>query len=553
MTQVAESLSYSRILARVISRSLIGLGLLLLVAASADAATNLWWDDAYQQRFNIEINTGELVPDKGYDGYTARIDTLDTATLIAAGDMQPDCSDLRILFFDGLGWTELPRHVLGCNSATTDIRFMISADIAASSSDDNYYLYYDNPAPGPLPAMNETNVYLWYDDAQTNRISSYTRGRVDPWHGTGWDDSLVYLGNTYRYDNGDNFTSGYRIPVDERDVYIETEFRHERCYPLNITTGLLVRGAITSGFGGGESSDNYYASNRGEFPNQGGPNSACTSGGYTHDGSIIKNERTNIVVTGPNPDDVIRNRWRRQGLAAWSVAPTSLAFWDEDDTGNWAALGYPSPANLQVQGTDAVNENTNRGFAAIMTAQDRGRFRGILIRRYISPEPSLVLTPAPRAPVVLLNKSALTVFDPVNTVSNAKAIPGSWVEYTLVASNSGSGASDPDSLVVTEPLPANVAMFVGDLTGPNTGPVEFIDGTGSAASGLSYIYGGLGDLSDSLEFSTDGVSWNYIPTGDAQDFDAAVRFLRVRPVGSFAPADSGTDREFSLRFRVQVR
>ena len=37
-----------------------------------------------------------------------------------------------------------------------------------------------------------------------------------------------------------------RREVDERDVYIEAEFRHERCYAFNITTGLMVRGAITS-------------------------------------------------------------------------------------------------------------------------------------------------------------------------------------------------------------------------------------------------------------------------------------------------------------------
>lgn len=525
---------------------------LLFAALRADAATTLWWDSAYQQRFNIAVSTGATAPDKGYDGYTARVDGLDTAALIAAGDMQADCSDLRIAYYDGLVWAELPRHVIGCNTAATDIRFMMTADIAASSSDDNYYLYYDNPAPGALPAMNETNVYLWYDDASVNRIGSYTRGRTDPWHGTGWDDSLSYNNSGYyQYNNGDNFTSGYRQNVDERDVYIEAEFFHTRCYPLNITTGLMVRGNITSGSGGSESST-YYASNRGEYPNV-GLGAGCTSGGYTHDGSILKNDRQNVVVTGTNPPDVLRRTWRRQGLAAWSAGPTQLAFWDEDDANNWDALGYPSASNLQVQGSDSVAENTNRGFAAIMTAQDRARVRGILIRRYVSPEPSLVLTAAPRSPILLLTKSALTVFDPINTVTNAKAIPGSWVEYTLVATNSGSGSSDPDSLTVTEPLPANVALFVGDLTGVNSGPVEFIDGVGAAASGLTFVYGGLADLSDSLEFSTDGISWNYEPTADAEGFDAAVRFVRVTPAGAFAPADSGTDREFSLRFRVRVR
>ena len=49
--------------------------------------------------------------------------------------MQVDCSDLRITYYDGLAWQELPRHVLNCNSTTTDIRFMLAADIPASSND----------------------------------------------------------------------------------------------------------------------------------------------------------------------------------------------------------------------------------------------------------------------------------------------------------------------------------------------------------------------------------------------------------------------------------
>ena len=531
---------------------LLTISVALLIPAIAGAATSLWWDTAYPKRFRVDVNTGAIAPDKGYDGYTVRIPALDTAALIAAGDMQADCSDLRLVYYDGFTWTELPRHVIGCDTAQTDIRFMLTADIAASGLDDNYYLYHDNPAPGPLPAVNETNVYLWYDDATLDRSGAYVRGRIDPWHGTGWDDSLRFRGNSYRYDNGSNFSSGYRRNVDERDVYIEAEFRHDRCYAPNITTGLMVRGAITSGVAGSESSDNYYASNRSEFPNQGtGRN--CTPGGYAHDGSIVKNERSNVVVSATNPPDIARNRWRRQGLAAWSAAPTNLAFWDEDDTGSWSALGYPAAANLQVAGTDGVNDNTNRGFAAVMTAQERGRLRNILIRRYVGDEPLLVLTPEILSPILALTKSALTVFDPVNNTLNAKAIPGAWVEYTLTAINSGAGSSDPDSVLVTEPLPATVSLFVGDLGAGGNGPVEFTDGAGSSASGLTYSFGGLADATDSLEFSIDVINFDYVPSPDSDGFDPAVRYVRVNPGGSFAAADSGVTREFSLRFRVRVQ
>ena len=155
------------------------------------AATTLWWDTAYADRFEIDVTTGTNVPDKSYVGYTARVATLDTQALIAAGDMQADCSDLRMTCYNGISWQELPRHVINCNSPTTDIRFSMVVDIPASSNDDNYYLYYNNSSPAALPAMTTTNVYLWYDDASIDRSGSYIRGRIDSWHGNGWDNSLA--------------------------------------------------------------------------------------------------------------------------------------------------------------------------------------------------------------------------------------------------------------------------------------------------------------------------------------------------------------------------
>ena len=101
-----------------------------LASRVAVAATDLWWDASYRYRFNVNVTVGPNAPDKGYDGYTARVVTLDTSVLIAAGQMQADCSDLRMAYFDGLGWQELPRHVIGCNTGQTDIRFMLVADIA---------------------------------------------------------------------------------------------------------------------------------------------------------------------------------------------------------------------------------------------------------------------------------------------------------------------------------------------------------------------------------------------------------------------------------------
>lgn len=518
-----------------------------LASGTALAATPLWWDVAYERRFNVDVATGANVPDRGYIGYTARVPVLDTQALIAAGQMQADCSDLRMTYYDGLSWQELPRHVLNCNTPNTDIRFALVADIAASGNDDNYYIYYDNPAPAALPAMTPTNVYLWFDDASVDRSASYIRGRVDNWHGNGWDNSLAWNpGGFYTYDTGDNFTSGYRRAIDERDVFAEAEFFHSGCYQLNITTGLLVRGIIQSGTLGSESSNHYYASNRGEYP------SGCTAGGYNHDGDIVTGNRQTTAINGPNPPDVVPNVWRRQALATWLVNPTNATFWDEDLSANWAALGFPDASNVQVTGSDA-NDDEGRGFAAVMTAQDIARVRNVLFRRYVEPEPALALTPETQPPSLVLQKTVLTVFDPVNLTTNPKAIPGSWVDYTITTSNSGRGEVDDDTLVVTDPLPANAALFVGDLVGPGSGPVEFIDGPGASSSGLTYTWGGLADPGDDVEFSTDGVTWTYVPVPDADGFDAAVRYIRVNPAGIFLGTTTATPTTFDLRFRLRVQ
>lgn len=502
----------------------------------------MWWDTGYSGRYNVAVNVGTVAPDKGYLGYTARIVALDTQALVASGDMRADCTDLRVAYYDGLSWQDLPRHIIGCNTASTDIRFALAQDIGASSTDDNYYLYFGNSAPGQAPAMTETNVYLWFDDASVDRSASYIRGRLDNWHGSGWDNSLTWNpAGYYSYDNGDNFTSGYRRAVDERDVYIEAEFFHTGCYQLNITTGLLVRGT-TQGSPSNESSNSYYASNRGEYP-------GCTSNGYTHDGDVVVRNRPTTAVDGANPPDVIPNTWRRQGLAVWRTNPNSLAFWDEDTSSSWSALGYPSNANLHVAGAHSSNVD-GRGFAAVMTAQDRARLRNILIRRYVEPEPQLTLTLDSPRPAIVLQKSLLTVSDPVNDQSNPKAIPGAQIDYTIIASNSGAGSADPDSVSVTDPLPANVSLYVGNLVG--NGPIEFVDGVGSASSGLTFSFVSLGDSNDDVEFSTNGVDYSYVPSPDAQGFDAAVRFVRVRPSGTFSPASGATAATFSLRFRVRV-
>ena len=188
-----------------------------------------------------------------------------------------------------------------------------------------------------------------------------------------------------------------------------------------------------------------------------------------------------------------------------------------------------------------------------MTAQDQARLRNILVRRYVEPEPVIVLGTQElfASPELTGFKTGVTVSDPVNGVSNPFAIPGAIVEYEIRVVNGGAGTVDLDSLIITDALPAQLQLLVID-TAPGSGPVQFIDGPGSSASGLNLSFGGLNSTTDDIDFSIDGVDYTYVPVADANGGDPAVTFLRINPGGAMQPASGGGETFFSVRYRMRV-
>jgi len=156
------------------------------------------------------------------------------------------------------------------------------------------------------------------------------------------------------------------------------------------------------------------------------------------------------------------------------------------------------------------------------------------------------------APAISLKKTLRTISDPVNGTNNPKAIPGALSEYTLTATNNGSGATDNNSIVLSDAIPANTALYVNDISGAGTGPVRFVDGT--PASGLSYSFAGLGDNTDDLSFSNDGgASFSYTPSADADGVDTAVTHIKMATQGSFSAASGAGSPNFKFIFRVKVQ
>ncbi len=157
------------------------------------------------------------------------------------------------------------------------------------------------------------------------------------------------------------------------------------------------------------------------------------------------------------------------------------------------------------------------------------------------------------APDILLVKEVRTLSDPHNGAVSPKAIPGAVLIYRLQASNVGPGDVDTGGLRLSDQVPPDVDLFLGDLSAPGGGPMLFADGV--TPSGLAYIFGGLGDLGDALEFSVDGLDYNYIPSPDPDGYDPAVRHFRLRPSGVFAgmTVPMAPPPSFSVQFQAKLR
>ncbi len=152
---------------------------------------------------------------------------------------------------------------------------------------------------------------------------------------------------------------------------------------------------------------------------------------------------------------------------------------------------------------------------------------------------------------LVLLKSLFTLSDPINGASDPRAIPGALVEYTVLVTNQGAGASDVDSIRLADALPANTTLVVADIAGAGSGPVAFTQGTPSST--LAYTFTSLANLADGVEFSNDGgTTWTYVPTAAGDGTDSAVTHVRVRPTGAFAARTGPTGPSFTIRFRVRV-
>ncbi len=154
-------------------------------------------------------------------------------------------------------------------------------------------------------------------------------------------------------------------------------------------------------------------------------------------------------------------------------------------------------------------------------------------------------------PHIELSKVVRTVLDDVNGTTFPKAIPGATVEYTIEAKNQGLGVADQNSVVISDNIPSYLALVVSDIGAVGSGPMLFIDG--ATASGLSYTFSSLSSLTDDIEFSQNGIDFNYVPVDSVNGTDPLISHVRVTLQGRLNQATPAGRPHCRLRFRAKVQ
>ena len=116
------------------------------------------------------------------------------------------------------------------------------------------------------------------------------------------------------------------------------------------------------------------------------------------------------------------------------------------------------------------------------------------------------------------------------------AIPGAVVRYQITITNGGTGAVDADTVVVSDPIPANTMVCVAA-------------GTRCTAADLATFTSGTSGLAASFEYSTDGGgTWGAAPAADdPTGANTTVTDIRLVTTGSMVSTGA-----FDITFGVVV-
>jgi hypothetical protein len=320
-----------------------------------------WWNKNYKRRIRLEIINNNIDNVPLTTGYSINID-LDTNSLISAGLVQPDLSDLRVVKYDPITRTstEIDR-VYVHRPDLKGLWFAITQNIWSGDISRDYYIYYNNPSAANPPA-NFDNVFLVYDTFAINSLGNYNNGRHLDLHGGG-TSFMNYDAVNQRliFNTGDNRDAGIRTGgLNEQSVVVQVDIGVDAVYPTNGSFAIATK---------------YQNKNNNVLAHI--SNGDYVSPGIGTDGTM----NTDIVDPAGNfyfPADGSTHtlKFASGEIGRWWVwSWTNYYFWVD--------------GVLRAEFTWSDIKSWNTGQVVVEAAQQQGWIDNLVVRKIIYPEPSV--------------------------------------------------------------------------------------------------------------------------------------------------------------------
>lgn len=411
-------------------------------------------------------------------------------------------------------------------------------------------------SPGFNAAVPEARLRLWVrrgadsfsEDTDANEDFAVEYRRAN---GT-WGLLNMYLGSGT---NGQVYNSSFNLPADARHGNLAIRMRQTGGsgptfdfwhFDNIIVDEIAVAGPL--GVGVCDYFENGLATNWTVNQTSGLAGVSTATSSSPSNSMFLNGGVVNVQSIAVDTTDITFSNiglWIRRGSDAFSEDPDNgenLVVEYQNNVGTWVALetftgsGAPGQIFLRTYTLPAAGLHANLSIRFRMTAGS-----GPVWDFWHVDDVCFNQNPNP---LLQVSKTSAVFSDPVNGTAGPKAIPGAFVDYTVSLTNQGIGPVDAGTVEITDPVPANTALYVDTSGGA---PITFSDG--SPSSGLTYNY-----VTD-LRFTDNagGVGpFDYTPVPDTQGFDPLVTAYRIILGGAMNGNSGSGDPNFNIVFRVRI-
>jgi len=456
-----------------------------------------WWDCAWDYRFAVDIASP---PGPPLSDYQVRVD-LDAANVPATFDWASSGDDLRVVDQDNL--TELEFFIESWDAVARTAEVWVRVPVLPAAGR-RVFFYYGGP-----PGTNSTSTLFTFTEPG---LRFHTRNSgANP-------TSLATAEAAFAAANVS--TPGYGCAII--DSYTGVNNRNQFSPPSRSTNIALFAEAFFE----------VDAAEAGVWEFRYGADFGRGGGLYVDDVPLEEDWNTDLwwANNWNNASEVLQGSINL-GPGAHSIR---IIGFEGCCDGGLTAQFRPPGGNWQALSTANLN---------------------LVSRQCPAPsEPAVSVGPGETAACAALDlaRSSQTLSDPVNATSNPKAVPGATMLNRIVISNTGPGAADASTVVITEAIAAESRLRVIDFDAATTGPLRFEDG--AVASGLNYTFISLSDVTDDVAFSNDGgLTFNYTPVADAAGIDSAVTHIRITPQGAFQGSGAAGVPSATFLFQTGVQ